>query len=107
MLRREGAEPRVLEMFYRAVEKLVLLFGSETWVLSAAMERQGEGTHNGFLKQITGKRAQKIAYGTWETPGAELVREAAGTQSEMTYIGRRQATVSQWVMLQPIFEVCA
>ena len=40
-------------------------------------------------------------------PGEEVVQEAAGTQSTITYIGRRQATVTQWVTLQPIFEVCA
>ena len=33
------------------------------------------------------------------------VRELAGTQSAMTYIGRRQGTVAQWVALRPIFEV--
>ena len=32
-------------------------------------------------------------------PGAEGVREAVGEQSEMTYIGRRQETVAQWVAL--------
>ena len=40
-------------------------------------------------------------------PGAEVMREAAVTQSETTYIGRRQSTVAQWVALQLIFEVCA
>ena len=41
-----------------------------------------------------------------ETPRVELVQEAVGTQSAMTYTGRLQATVSQWVALRPIFEVC-
>ena len=41
----------------------------------------------------------------WVTPKAEVVREAAGTQSAMTYIGRRQGTAAQWVALRPIFEV--
>ena len=35
------------------------------------------------------------------------MREAAGTQSSMIYIGRRQATVAQWIALRPIFEVFA
>ena len=35
------------------------------------------------------------------------MQEAAVTQSEITYIGRRQATVAQLVALQPILEVCA
>ena len=34
------------------------------------------------------------------------MQEVAGTKLVITYIGRRQATVSQWVALQPIFEVC-
>ena len=37
----------------------------------------------------------------------EVAQEAAGTQSAMNYIARRQGTVSQWAALRPIFEVCA
>ena len=38
---------------------------------------------------------------------AELVREAAGTYSKMTYIGRLQATVVQWVDLRTdILSMC-
>ena len=43
-----------------------------------------------FLSHITGKRAQRKADGRWEMPIAEVVREAAGTQSDMTYICIRQ-----------------
>ena len=35
----------------------------------------------------------------------EEVWEAAGTQSETTYIGLRQGTMVQWVALRLIFEV--
>ena len=52
------------------------------------------------------KRVRRLRDRTWETPGAEGVREAAGTQLVRTYIGRRQATVAKWVALLPIFEVC-
>ena len=34
------------------------------------------------------------------------MQEVVGTKLVITYIGRQQATVSQWVALQPIFEVC-
>ena len=40
-------------------------------------------------------------------PGAEGIQEAAGTQSARIYIERRQATVVQWVVIHPLFEVCA
>ena len=66
-----------------------------------------EEIDTGSLRQITGKQARRLGYWMWETPKAEGVRETAGTQSDMTYIGRRQETVAQWVVLPPLFEVCA
>ena len=33
LLRREGADPKVSESFYRALVQAILLYGSETWVL--------------------------------------------------------------------------
>ena len=40
LLRWEGVEPMMLEMFYKAVAQVVLIFGYETWVISGAMERR-------------------------------------------------------------------
>ena len=54
-----------------------------------------------------GQRARQIRDGTWETPRAECVREAAVMQSERNYIGRQQANVDQWVAVRPIFGVFA
>ena len=74
LLRREGAEPKVSENFYRAVAQAVLLFGSKTWLLLAEMERKVEGTHACFILHITGTRARRLADGTCETTGSEVVR---------------------------------
>ena len=49
MLQREGSEPRVSEIFYRVLLQAILLYRSETRVLSAAMERKVEGIHTEFL----------------------------------------------------------
>ena len=73
----------------------VILFVSDTWILSAAMERTVEGTHTGFLRKILGKQARRKLDRTWFNIKEELVREAAGTQSEMTYIRIIQGVVSQ------------
>ena len=56
----------------------------------------------------TGDRAE---YATdrenyWQRVVAESVLQEEGTKSLYTYIGKRQATMSEWVALQPIFEVC-
>ena len=66
-------------MFYRSVVQGILLYGSETRVFSAEMEKKAEGSHTGLLRQIMEKQARWIGDETWETPRAEVVQEAAGT----------------------------
>ena len=56
-LRREGEDPILPAKFYRVVVQAVLLFGSETWVLTAAMLEKLEGFHVSFLRQVTGMKA--------------------------------------------------
>ena len=107
LLQQEGSDPRVSETFYRSMFKAIPLYDSEKWVLSEAMKRKVEGSHTGLFRYIMGKRARRIGDGMWDTPGIEVVRETAGTQSVMTYIGRQKATVTQWGALWPLFEVCA
>jgi hypothetical protein len=45
VLIRDGATPRISSMCYKAVVQLVLLYGSETWVLSPKMPSKLEGFH--------------------------------------------------------------
>ena len=59
LLHREGAYQLVSEMFYREVVQAVLLFGTETWVLSVTMTNTVEGVHMGFLGQVMGKTAKQ------------------------------------------------
>ena len=83
------------------------MHGSEMWVISVSMAKRIEVTHTEFLRLILGKRARLLEDGTWETSGAEGIREAVGTQSARIYIERWQETVAQWVALSPLFEVCS
>ena len=69
------------------------------------MAKRIEGMHTEFLLISTGKREKQLGDGTWETPGAEDIREASGTQLSRIYMERRQATAAQWVALRPLFEV--
>ena len=52
MLWIEGTDTKVAKMFYRAVLQAVLLFDTESWVLSPAMYKTVERVHTGFLCQI-------------------------------------------------------
>ena len=52
VLRREGADTAVLEMFYCAVIQAVLLFGAGNWVSLAPMVQRLDRFHVGFLIQV-------------------------------------------------------
>ena len=106
LLRREGSDPIISENFYRTVVQAVLIFGSKTWVLMAAMMQNIEGVHVGFLRKVAGKKARRIGDETWQKEGADSVLQAAGTKPLMEYTKKRQAVVVEWVALRPIFEVC-
>ena len=51
--RGRGAEPAVLEEFYRLVIQAVLFFVVETWLLLAPMPQRLDGFHVGFTRQVT------------------------------------------------------
>ena len=103
MLQREGLDTKVEVMLYSMVLQVVLVFGWDYWFLSTAMDKTVEGAHTGFLQKIRGKRERRMIGKTWVTLVAEELRQAVGTQSAATYIGRRHGTVSQWVALIPTF----
>ena len=71
------------------------------------MAKRIEGKHTEFMQLIAGNKARLLVNGTWETPGVEGVQEAAGTQSARIYVEKWQATMVQWLVLRPLFEVCA
>ena len=80
MLKQEGAYRIISEKFYRVVVQVVLLFGSETWVLSAAILNKLEGVNVDFLRQVTGIKAQRLGDETWTKEGPDRVHQAAGTK---------------------------
>ena len=83
------------------------MYGSEMLVLSASIAKRIEGMHTEFLRMIMGKKSKQLGYGTWDTPGTEVIDEKLVTQLDRIYIEQRQETVAQWVALHPLFEVCA
>jgi len=45
VLRAENASPRICEMVYKAAVQAILLFGSEMWNITPAMQKRLEGFH--------------------------------------------------------------
>ena len=90
LIRREGADPILLEKFYQAVVQAVILFGDKTWVLLEYMLKNIKGVHVGFLQQVTGMKAQRRGEETWTKEGPDRLLQAAGTKPLQEYIDKRK-----------------
>ena len=89
-----------------AVEKLVLLYRLETWVLTPRMKRVLVGFHHSMDRRLTGKQPWKGRDRGWVySPLDDAVAEA-GLQKVESYVSRRQKTVAQYIVNRPIVDLC-
>jgi hypothetical protein len=54
ILSKDGADPKAMASFYKAIVQSVLLYGSESWVHTLAMEKQLQSFHCRCAHYITG-----------------------------------------------------
>ena len=65
-------------MFYKAIVQTVLLYGSESWVVTPRMLEVLKGFHHRVARKLTGKMARRQADGSWDYPPIADALEAAG-----------------------------
>ena len=65
ILSREGATLRASRFFFKAVIQVVLLFGAETWVVTACMGKALGGFQNQVVRRLTGQLLRRTTYGKW------------------------------------------
>jgi hypothetical protein len=107
ILTRDGATPRVSGMFYKAVVQSILLFGSETWVVTNTMLKALESFHRRVARRIAGKQPYRCRRtDTWIYPPIDKALEEVGLYSVSHYIEKRQNTVADYVATRPIFDLC-
>ena len=99
-------DPRVRGYFYKAILQAVLLYGSESWVISDFKLKQLRSFHHRVARYITGRHIKQLADGTYECPPTEEVLEEAGLYSLDTYIERRRNTIWTEIKNRPIVERC-
>ena len=61
-----GATVQVHGMIYKAVTQSVLIYGSESWVVTGVMLKVLEVFHNRLDRHITGIMEKRVADGEWE-----------------------------------------
>ena len=73
---------------FKAIVQAVLLFGSETWVVTPRMGRVLGGLQDQVAQRLTGRLAQQKTERKWEYTSASTAREEAGFQMMEQYIRR-------------------
>ena len=106
VLSREGVDPKVSRTFYIAVTQAVLIFGSETWVLTARMKKALDIFHSRVARKITGKHPWRKKDGSWFYPPVTGVMKETELVRIRAPILRRQNTVAQCIATRLILDLC-
>ena len=107
VLSRTGASPCTSSMFYKAIVQSVLLFGYETWTLSATMLKALGGFHNRVAHKLSGLWPTLIFRDKmWVYPPTTEVLEKAYLQPIMHYISARQNRLAESIATRPILHLC-
>ena len=106
ILSKEGANPKVMATVYKAVVQAVLLYGSESWVLSLAMETKLQSFHRRCARYITGQHIRQNPDGSWTCPSSASVLQKAGLWSIQEYIQRRRSAVKKYAQSKFIYQQC-
>jgi hypothetical protein len=94
-------------MFYKVTVQAVLLYGSEMWNLSPTSVKRLEGFHICAAWRMSGLRPEKKPNGSWSYPRSKDVLDAAGLHTIAHYMDVCRQTVADFIVNQPIWELCA
>jgi hypothetical protein len=107
VLSREGATCSIMGKFYKAIVQAVLLYGSETWVISQRLLRLLDSFHNRCARYIARRHIRQNEDGTWFCPDTKTTLRKAGLFSVSEYIRRRKAhLLHSYAKFRPIYHTC-
>jgi exonuclease III len=106
LLTREGTYPKAMATFYKAIVQSVLLYGSESWVLTKEMVRKLQSFHHRCARYLAREHIQQDNQGNWTAPPSTSVLEKTGLQTVQEYIQRRKATILEYAKTTEILQKC-
>ena len=81
VLSQERSNPKIMASFYKAVVQSILLYGSESWVLTKIMWQKLTSFHHRCARFMTGRHIRKLPDDTWEYPNSEITLATAGLKT--------------------------
>ena len=105
ILSREGADARTLRQIYLTVVQLVLLYRSDSLVLTLCMKIVLGIFHHRVAHRLTGRKPKRGRGGGWIYPPLDDAMAEAGLQEVETYVSRCHNTVAQYILTRPIIDL--
>lgn len=107
ILTREGAQPAVSAMFYKAIVQTVLLYGSETWTTTQSMLKILNGFHHRVARRLTGRQPFfSRREQSWIYPATERLLEETGMFTMEVYLQRRVSRLVEHIATRPLWDLC-
>jgi hypothetical protein len=107
ILMRENASPRISSLFYKATIQTVLLYGSETWVITNEILQLLTSFHHGTARRLTGRYPHPNPdMDEWSHPSIHEMLQIAGLFPMDEYIRRRRRYLEQHAQHLPILHEC-
>ena len=97
ILKYEGANAKTMAKFYMATIQAILLYGSESWVLTKGHLRQLNSFHLRSVRYMTGKHIRKKNNDSWDYPDHEDLLRKCQLQEIGHYIEKRRKTLDQYL----------
>jgi monoamine oxidase len=101
---RDAADPKTMTTIYSTVVLYVLLYGSESWVLTSDLMRQ---LHRRCCRGLTGEFIRQDEEGEWICPKSEEVLKKAGVLMILEeYIQRRRDMIMKYAQTRDKYGKC-
>ena len=106
VLSREGEDSQTLGQIYLEVVQSIMIYESESLVLTLCMKRVWGGCHHRVARRLTGRQPRRGRDGGWFYLLLENVMGEVGLREVRTYASRRQNTVPYYIATRPIMDLC-
>ena len=102
ILSREGAAPRVSGFFFKSLVQAVLLFVSETWLVTHRFRRALGGFQDQVARRLMGWLPRREPDRKWMYTSVATARDESGFLTMEDYIWQRQNSVAQYIATQSL-----
>jgi len=106
LLHREGANPRIFGILYKAVVQTVSLLGCESWTVTDAMWTALKGFHHQAVRRMADVMACRGPSGVWVYPSLEEALKKAGVHTMEHCVSKRQQHMVDCISARPIWAHC-